>query len=149
MIGVANSYKTSSELVKVANELIAYLAQKQGKTLPDGKPVEFNEVMLSYVILHSIDIEILLKAIYLSDYDQSVTGHNWKEPFDKLTATSQTEIISKMNATYQADFTNLLEKNSNTFIEWRYSYEAKSLSCDLSFVQNFANVLAEVARSRC
>ena len=110
MIGVANSYKTSSELVKVANELITNLAQKQGKTLPDGKPVEFNEVMLSYVILHSIDIEILLKAIYLSDHDQRATGHNWKELFDKLTATSQTEIVSKMNATYQAGFCQSIGK---------------------------------------
>ncbi len=149
MIGVANSYKTSSELVKVANELITDLARKQGATLPDGKPVEFNEVMLSYIILHSMDIEILLKAIYLSDYDRRVTGHNWKDLFDKLTPTSQKEIISKMDATYQPDFARLLEKNSNTFIEWRYSYEATSISCDISFVQNFANVLSEVARSRC
>lgn len=40
-----------------------------------------------------------------------------------------------------------IELLSNAFTEWRYSYEAKSLSCDISYLKAFAETLRDVCCS--
>ena len=62
-----------------------------------------------------------------------------------LPSSRQQEIISKLQPEFQADFTNLLLRNKDIFINWRYTYEHTNLNCDISFVQNFANVVGSVA----
>lgn len=40
-----------------------------------------------------------------------------------------------------------IELLSNAFVEWRYSYEAQSLSCDISYLKAFAETLRDVCCS--
>ena len=143
MFAVANSYKTSAELLNVANELITDLARRQN-IMVNGRPLEFGSVILSRLLLYSLNVEILLKALYLIEFDDVIKTHEWTEIFDHLPKARQQEIIEKMNPVFQTNFHDLLNENKNTFVEWRYSYENSKLKSDFSFVQNLTNVLAEI-----
>ena len=68
MVGIANAYKDSSEVMATGNMLIKLLAERQN-ILFQGKKLEFDRVILAQIILVAIDIEILLKAISLADND--------------------------------------------------------------------------------
>ena len=145
MIGIANVYKNSSEVLNAGNELIKLLAQMQN-TLHNGKPLEFDHVIISRIILLAIDIEILLKAISLADNDvQASYTHDWVKLYYSLSAEHQQEILNKMPTEFQADFITLLDNNRDAFVRWRYSYEANNLTCDWSFINELANVLGGMA----
>lgn len=145
MIGIANVYKNSSEVLSIGNELIKFFSQKQN-TLHNGKPLEFDHVIISRIILLAIDIEILLKAMSLADNDvQASNTHDWVKLYKSLSAEHQKEIVDNMSAEFQAGFINLLENNKDAFIRWRYTYEASNLTCDWSFINELANVLGGLA----
>lgn len=145
MIGIANVYKNSSEVLNAGNELIKHLAQKQ-HALHNGSPLEFDQVIISRIILLAIDIEILLKAMSLADNDaQASNTHDWVKLYNSLSAEHQQEIVNKMPAEFQADFITLLDNNKDAFIRWRYCYEASNLKCDWSFINDLANVLGGMA----
>lgn len=65
MVGIANTYKNSSEVLNIGNLITKLLAERQNIQV-NGKPLEFDHVIISRVILLAIDIEILLKAISLN-----------------------------------------------------------------------------------
>lgn len=145
MVGIANAYKNSSEVLSIGNEMIKYFAKRQN-TLYNGKPLEFDHVILSRIILLAIDIEILLKAISLADNDAQATNvHDWVKLYFELSAEHQQEIIDKMPAEFQADFIKVLDENKNAFVRWRYSYEFNDLKCDWTFINELANVLGCLA----
>lgn len=145
MLGIANTYKNSSEVLSIGNEIIKLFSQRQN-TLYNGKPLEFDHVILSRIILLAIDIEILLKAISLVDNDTPATNlHDWMKLYYTLSAEHQQEIIDKMPADFQADFIKLLDDNKNAFVRWRYSYEFNDLKCDWTFINELANVLGCIA----
>lgn len=145
MVGIANTYKNSSEVLNIGNLITKLLAEQQN-ILVNGKPLEFNHVILSRVILLAIDIEILLKAISLADNDNPADReHDWTKLFATLSPEHQQEIISKMSKEFQADFSQLLDNNKNAFVRWRYSYEHSHLTCDWTFINELANVLADIA----
>ena len=145
MIGIANVYKNSSEVLNIGNELIKQFAQKQN-ILHNGKPLEFDHVFISRIILLAIDIEILLKAMSLVDNDvQASNTHDWVKLYKSLSAEHQQEIVDKMSVEFQAGFITLLDNNKDAFIRWRYTYEASNLTCDWSFINELANVLGSIA----
>lgn len=146
MFGIANSYKTSSELLNTANLLITTFAANQGVKRPNGTdPLKFDEVIISRIILYAINIEILFKALILHDSDnEEKRDHDWDKLFAKLTASRQNEIISQMPIEYQRNFTQLLNNNKNTFIRWRYCYEYPGLTADYVFVKALADTLGTI-----
>lgn len=145
MVGIANVYKNSSELLNVSNEMIKLFAQKQNKT-HNGRPLEFDHVILSRIILLAIDIEILLKAISLADNDIPANReHDWRNLFVTLSAAHQQEIIDSLPQEFQTNFFQLLDNNKNAFVRWRYSYEYDNLTCDWTFISVLANVLGNIA----
>ena len=146
MFGIANSYKTSSELLNAANQLITAFAAKQGIKRPNGTaPLKFDEVIITRIILYAINIEILLKALILHDTDnEEKRDHDWDKLFAKLTSSRQSEIINKMPIEYQRDFMQLLTNNKDTFIRWRYCYEYPGLSADYSFVKALADTIGSI-----
>jgi hypothetical protein len=145
MVAVANAHKASAELLDVANQLISLKSKEQGIKGPGGRLLNFDQVILTRIVIYGINIEILLKAICLSDTGVKPKGHDWEVLFNMLPSSRQQEIISKLQPEFQADFTNLLLRNKDIFINWRYTYEHTNLNCDISFVQNFANVVGSVA----
>lgn len=71
---------------------------------------------------------------------------------EDLDIDSVTEIFIRINSKgvvlSQADFgCPHIELLSNAFVEWRYSYEAQSLSCDISYLKAFAETLRDVCCS--
>lgn len=145
MVGIANVYKNSSEVLNIGNIITKLLAERQNVTV-NGRPIEFDHVILSRVILLAIDIEILLKAISLADNDAPASNvHDWTRLFNTLSVAHQQEIINNMPQNFQADFMTLLDNNKNAFIRWRYSYEYNNLTCDWTFVNELANVLGSIA----
>ncbi len=147
MVAVAITHKASAELLNVANQIISSGAKKQGVKGPGGRLLNFDHVILTRIVIYGVNIEILLKAICLADTGVKPKGHDWVVLFNKLSSSRQQEIVSKLQPVYQADFTNLLSRNKDTFINWRYTYEHTNLNCDISFVQDFANVVGGVALS--
>ena len=145
MVGIANTYKNSSEVLNIGNLIIKLLAERQNVQV-NGKPLEFDHVIISRVILLAIDIEISLKAISLVDNDNPADRqHDWTKLFAILSSEHQREIISKMSNEFQADFPRLLDINKDAFVRWRYAYEHRNLTCDWTFINELANVLADIA----
>ena len=144
MVGIANTYKDSAEVLGVGNLLIKLLANQQNIQL-NGKPLEFDRVILSQIILVSIDIEILLKAINLADTDNVSREHDWTKLFNTLPAARQQEIKDAMPSQFQNEFDIYMNSNKDAFIRWRYSYEYDDLKCDWTFIHELANVLAGIA----
>lgn len=144
-MGVANTHKSSAELLDAMNHLITIKTQQQGIKGPNGNLLKFDEVILTRIVIYGLNIEILLKAICLADNSVKPNGHDWVTLFNLLPTKRQQEIISELKPDYQADFANLLSKNKDIFIKWRYTYEYPTLSCDISFVKNFADALSKVA----
>ena len=144
MVSIANAYKDSSEVLDIGNQLIKMFAEKQN-ILFKGKKLEFDRVILSQIVLVSIDIEILLKAICLADNDTFTKKHDWVKLFDSLSAVHQQEIIDSMNEPFKSDFSKYLNDNKDAFLRWRYCYEENQLKCDWTFIHELANVLAGIA----
>lgn len=145
MIAVANAHKASAELLDIANQLISLKFKEQGIKGPGGRLLNFDQVILTRIVIYGINIEILLKAICLADTGVKPKGHDWEALFKLLPASRQQEIIGKLQPGFQADFPNLISRNKDIFINWRYTYEHTGLNCDISFVQDFANVVGIVA----
>ena len=91
MVGIANAYKDSSEVMSTGNMLIKLLAERQN-ILFRGKKLEFDRVILAQIILVAIDIEILLKAISLADNDNYSKEHDWVKLYNSLSAGHQQKI---------------------------------------------------------
>lgn len=144
MVGMANVYKNSTEVMNVGNILLKVLGRKQNVTV-NGKPLNFDCVILPRIVLLAIDIEILLKAINLADNDTKPRVHDWVDLFSSLPGTRQREIINSMPTEFQNDFASLLNNNKDSFIKWRYAYENNGLTCNWSFVHELANVLGGIA----
>ena len=144
MVGIANAYKDSSEVMATGNMLIKLLAERQN-ILFQGKKLEFDRVILGQIILVAIDIEILLKAISLADNDSFTKEHDWVKLFSSLSVAHQQEIKDAMNEPFKSDFDKYLNDNKDAFIRWRYCYEDNQLKCDWTFIHDLASVLAGIA----
>jgi len=144
MVGIANTYKDSSEVLDIGNKLIKMLAEKQNILLR-GKKLEFDRVILSQIILVSINIEILLKAISLADNDTFSKEHDWFKLFSSLSTVHQQEIVDTMKEPFKSNFHKYLNDNKDAFVRWRYCYEDDQLKCDWTFIHELANVLAGIA----
>ena len=146
MVGIANAYKNSAELMKIGNLLTKFFASRQGVTAPQGRPLEFDCEILPRILLYSLNIEIQLKALYLADSDQKVKSHDLEDLFNRLAAARQQEIIGKMPQPYnvEADFRKVLHDNKDIFVDWRYSYEQSQLECNISFLNYLSSALAGI-----
>ena len=144
MVGMANVYKSSSEVMNIGNILLKLLGKKQNIIVNDH-PLNFDSVILPRIVLLAIDIEILLKAICLADNDNKPMGHNWVDLYNSLPESRKQEIIDSMPSEFQNDFMQYLDNNKDSFIKWRYAYENNGLTCDWSFIHELANVLGSIA----
>lgn len=152
MLVIAESYKETAMTVPVFNKIIKQAAKKQNVTI-DGKPLQFDSTILSCILLYGISIEILLKAFNEIDNGGFGKKHLLDELFNALPESRRNSIIDKMDNVYKADFYNLLQKNKNVFVDWRYCYEKDVLSCDISFLQNLSVIcsgeLLQIVNGKC
>lgn len=144
MVRIANAYKAAVEVLEIGNGIIKYVGGQQGVTI-DGKPIEFDRVILSQIVLIAIDIEILLKAINIADNDAVSNDHDWTRLFGTLSTSRQQEIKNAMPSQFKQDFDTLLDNNKDAFVRWRYCYEFNKLTCNWTFIHSLANVLAVIA----
>ena len=146
MVGIANAYKNSAEVMNIGNQITKLLANRQGITAPQGRPLEFDSEILPRILLYSLNIEIQLKALYLVENDTKSRGHDIEELFNRISNDRQLEIIGRMPQPYnnEAEFRRVLHDNKDTFVEWRYSYEQAKLECNVSFLNMLANALAGI-----
>ena len=148
MVGIANTYKNSTELLEVVNDMVSRLAANQGVKRPNSTDnLNFDEVVITRIVIYAINIEILLKAIYLFDNDQTMRGHEWAELYNHLSESRKQEIRNSMPEKFRSDFDELLNKNGDSFVRWRYCYEHDNMSCDLSFVNELSNTLGKIVLS--
>lgn len=145
MVAVANTHKASAELLNVANQIISLRSKEQGIKDPGGRLLNFDHVIITRIVIYGVNIEILLKALCLADTGVKPRGHDWEVLYNQLPTLRQQEIVSKLRQEFRADFQNLLSRNKDIFINWRYTYEHTGLNCDISFVQDLANVLGGIA----
>lgn len=148
MVAIANAYKNSAEIMNIGNQLTKLLANRQGVTFVNGQPLNFDCEILPRILLYSLNIEILLKALYLVETDIQSKGHDIEMLFNNLTRERQQEIIGKMSQPYEeeAEFRKVLHDNKDIFVEWRYSYEDKGtqLNCNVSFLNQLSSALAGI-----
>ena len=146
MFGIANTYKTSTELLDGANQVFSALSLIQNVKRPNGTDtLKFDKVIISRIILYAINIEILLKALVLHDSDtEEKRDHDWDKLFAKLTPARQTQIINAMPEQFRQDFNQYLVNNKDTFVRWRYCYEHQGLSADFTFVKELSNALGSI-----
>ena len=146
MVGIANAYKNSAEMMNIGNQLTKYFASRQSITHPNGQTLEFDCEILPRILLYSLTIEILLKALYLADTDTQSRGHDIEQLFNNLTPERQQEIIRRMPNQYndETEFKRVLHDNKDIFVEWRYSYEQEHLECNVAFLNQFTNALAGI-----
>lgn len=113
MFGIANTYKTSTELLDGANQVFSALSLIQNVKRPNGTDtLKFDEVIISRIILYAINIEILLKALVLHDFDvEEKRDHDWDKLFAKLTPARQAQIINAMPEQFRQDFNQYLVNN--------------------------------------
>lgn len=142
MLAIAESYRESAMFLPTFNEIIKTKAKEQNILMPNGEPVKFDSVYITSVVLYGLAVEILFKALIVSEDADFGRLHNHVELFNALSSASQSEIIDAMPDQFKADFTNLLEKNKHTFIDWRYCYEKDALSCDVTFLKELSSTLA-------
>ncbi len=145
MVAVANAHKASAELLHGISQYINQYAEKKELKGPGGRILNFSHVVITRIIIYGLNIEILLKAICLADNGVRPNGHDWVTLFNLIPHSRQQEIIDNLDPIYKLDFNTYLSKNKDIFIKWRYTYEQSNLECDISFVQNFANVLGSIA----
>lgn len=142
MLAIAESYRESAMFLPTFNEIIKTKAKEQNILMPNGDSVNFDSVYITSVVLYGLAVEILFKALIVSEDADFGRLHNHVELFNALSSASQSEIIDAMPDQFKADFTNLLEKNKYTFIDWRYCYEKDALSCDVTFLKELSSTLA-------
>lgn len=144
MYASVKCFKDSAELMKLADQLVTTQAAIQGIKNPSGSPLQFNYVILTQVVLYGLIIEINLKAINLVDTGSFGHHHDHVSLYNNLPLLRKNEIKNYMSPCFQNNFDSYLEKNKNTFIEWRYSYEKTNLSCDYSFLKELSEVTATI-----
>lgn len=142
MFAIAESYRESAMFLPTFNQIIKTKAKEQNVLMPNGDSVNFDSVFITSVVLYGLAVEILLKALIVSEDSDFGRLHNHVELFNALSSSKQLEIIDEMPDQFKTDFTNLLEKNKRTFIDWRYCYEKDVLSCDVTFLKELSSKLA-------
>jgi hypothetical protein len=99
------------------------------------------------IVCLSFAIELSIKSILFAEGNPS-KGHNLKDLFEKLIASTQAKVIQQMGIC-DTDFrTNLLDV-ANAFAEWRYIYESPGYHPSvLPFLQSIWMPLDALAADR-
>lgn len=92
-----------------------------GNGFPEGI-VPRSAVMPGIVCL-AFAVELGLKSILLSE-GNSTAGHDLRSLFDRLTSSTQDELIFHSNVEPQS-FRENLDLVSNAFVKWRYIFETQ------------------------
>ncbi len=117
-------------------------------SLNTGTNIEVNSSLLvaqliPSLVMLSFSIELNLKLLLFQKTGIDNQGHNIKGLFDKLPSDVKSKIASEVASQIgiaPEDFKTLLQKNSDTFVDWRYFYE-DSPEVDYGFLKIFAAVL--------
>ena len=119
------------------------------KCMENGLPEYLDSYFYPYAVNVSLACELYLKAILIhrSNKSEYPKGHDLKELFDHLNASDSNCIsvaYKKIRPTKMLD--DFLDKNRNTFIDWRYALE-KPVQIDLSGFDAFSEVLNTFVKS--
>ncbi|MGL4325058.1 MAG: hypothetical protein ACRCTD_13545 [Beijerinckiaceae bacterium] len=81
------------------------------------------------IVNYALSIEIILKLFLYVENGKRFEGHDLRKLFSSLRQSSQIEIAGAMPRPRElSDFVDLLGDEKNTFINWRYPYEADFLA---------------------
>ncbi len=107
-------------------------------------------------MLLALSMELALKAWYVFDHDtpEAKWGHNLSELFEGLKQESQDKLDAEFRRSvvpFHPNFLyvdygirNVLAQHESAFVDWRYTYERKSISFhESTFVATLEMVLSE------
>jgi len=119
------------------------------KKLPNGKIESF---LVPAVVNLAFSIELYFKFLIFSenkDKEIKKTHQLW-ELFNFLSEATQQEIMNLIECNNDK-FKTILEKHSNTFIDWRYLHENeknKKINAEIVFLQKLANCLENIINEK-
>lgn len=100
------------------------------------------------VVNMSFACELYLKSL-LSDGNKGNLGHDIKELFDDLSNEKKEIIKNSLEFRGDKEFEKNIKINKDVFKNWRYAFEKKEKTVDIIFLENFANVLHDIAEKEC
>lgn len=109
---------------------------------------------LSLVVSIAFNAAFACELLFKLILERKVKGHNLDNLFKMLEPTTQTEIkmlvekeMIRKNINYSdSDFSSILFKNRNTFLQWRYFYEGNTPKLNFQFLLSLMNSLFNVAK---
>lgn len=129
MRAASHIYHSSAVFLQDVSPFIMELAK--GKL-----PVDLKANIITSVFLYALSAEIALKALIKSEGASNLRLHDLKSLFENLNPDIQKSIKDNLISKYP-EFDEILERNKNSFIEWRYFYEGAT-SSDISFLRDFS-----------
>lgn len=92
--------------------------------------------------------ELYLKSL-LSNGNSQTKGHNLYELFVDLPQNLKDSIINSADFCGDDEFMSQLEIHKQTFQDWRYLFEHKSVQVNLTFIDKLAETLHDLAEQEC
>ncbi len=151
----AEYFLNAFQILKESNEDLINREKKLSQYPSDLKAFGVLPIMGVDVVCLAFSVELYIKALHYELDGKVPHKHSIYELFEKLPKEIQQEVFSddsislnqfytkgnifstkRFNRDYSKydGFIDKLNEISNAFIEWRYSFEHKSLSYDVSFV---------------
>lgn len=140
----ADMFFNAFEILQESDEVFAQFANSPD-TAPVGKKFGRFSTMQVEVVCLSLSVELYVKALHTAIFNDLAHGHNILELFRKLPENVQQTIfsfpsISKYGWNF-SQFEEEIKAISNSFTQWRYSYEVNSLRFNTYFAKVFVEAL--------
>ena len=99
--------------------------------------------MIPYCVNLAFSCELYVKALLLFYEIKNEKTHCLVELFNILPEDIRKAIINSTHLSNSSSFESELETASKVFVEWRYAHENATVSCNPSFLLNFAEALRD------
>lgn len=126
-----NAYRSAREFKNMATQPLVYI---------DGR---YFPTIIASMVNALFSCELFLKALLILRDKKIPRGHSLKKLLNKANLLMD---VKKKLINY--DFEEELDKIDNSFAEWRYCYEKDTLTANCGFINDFCNVLEEIARKK-
>ena len=94
--------------------------------------------IIANIINQALFCEIALKALIVRDEKTYGKTHTLDDLFYTLKLETQQLIKREVGVENDTNFANLLTKNNNHFVKWRYFYEGQATDCNPEFMNKFS-----------
>ena len=105
-------------------------------------PISDGSYFIGYAIITSLICEIGLKALLIYEGKEYHKEHKLDKLFNNLNGEQQSALSSHFGISID-EFKNVLAKNNNHFINWRYFYEGNCNELDVCLIEGLIRILTK------